>query len=150
MQRKLVRTSKRLRYASSSSFSSLSGGNFNAFIAKGRDPIYDGYHLEQRGQAESLIRKHGYIFSRHEYDIGRTLWVKHTIDTGNHRPIRQPLRRHPFEYLEMIDRQVEEMTRNSIVEPASSPWASNVVLVKKKDGILRFCVDYRQLNAITG
>ena len=49
----------------------------------------------------------------------------------------------------MIDRQVEEMTRNGIIEPASSPWASNVVLVRKKDGTLRFCVDYRQLSAIT-
>jgi len=48
----------------------------------------------------------------------------------------------------MIDRQVEEITRNGIIEPASSPWASNVVLVRKKDGTLRFCVDCRQLNAI--
>jgi len=104
---------------------------------------------EQRERAESLIRKHGPIFSRHEYDIGRTPWVKHYIDTGNHRPIRQPLRRHPFEHLEMIDRQLEEMTRHGIIEPASSPWASNVVLVRKKDGTLRFCIDYRQLNAIT-
>ena len=113
------------------------------------DGLPDDLTDEQRTQAESLIRKHEPIFSRHEYDIGRTPWVEHRIDTGDHRPIRQPLRRHPFEHLEQIDRQVEEMARNGIVEPASSPWASNVVLVKKKDGTLRFCVDYRQLNAIT-
>jgi len=96
-----------------------------------------------------LLRRHGPIFSRHEYDIGRTPWVEHTIDNGEHRPIRQLLRRHPFEHLEQTDRQVEKMARNGIIEPASSPWASNVVLVKKKDRTLRFCVDYRQLNAIT-
>jgi len=73
----------------------------------------------------------------------------HRIDTGDHRPIRQPLRRQPFQHLEVIDKQVEDMKTAGIIEPAASPWASNVVLVKKKDGSLRFCVDYRRVNAIT-
>ena len=79
----------------------------------------------------------------------RTHLVEYRIDTGENRPIRQPLRRHPFQHLEDIDRQVDEMTKHGIIEPAASPWASNVVLVRKKDGSLRFCVDYRKLNAIT-
>jgi len=41
------------------------------------------------------------------------------------------------------------MRKHEIVEPATSPWASNVVLVKKKDGTLRFCIDYRRLNSVT-
>jgi len=90
-----------------------------------------------------------YIFSRGEYDIGKTDYVEYKIDTGTHRPIRQPLRRHPFKHLEEIDNQVEEMRAHGIVEPAASLWASNVVLVKKKDGSVRFCVDYRQLNSVT-
>jgi len=44
---------------------------------------------------------------------------------------------------------MEEMNRHGITEPAASPCSSNVVLVKKKDGSLRFCVNYRRLNAIT-
>ena len=68
---------------------------------------------------------------------------------GEHRPFRQNLRRHAFAHLDAIDEQVAEMTKHGIIEPAASPWASNVVLVRKKDGSLCFCVDYRQLNRIT-
>jgi len=75
--------------------------------------------------------------------------VEHHIDTGNSRPIRQPLRRHPFQYLEWIYQEVAEMQKHGIVEPAASAWAINIVLVKKKDGTLRFCVDYRRLNSVT-
>src|SRR5208282_1522286 len=89
------------------------------------------------------------VFSQGEYDIGRTHLVEHGIDTGDHRPIRQPLRRHPISHLEVIDQQVEEMRQSGIIEPAASPWASNVVLAKKKDGSLRLCVDYRNMNAVT-
>ena len=80
--------------------------------------------------------------------MGRTTLVEHTIDTGSNRPMRQCLRRHPRAHLEEIDQQVEEL-QNDFVEPAASPWTSNVVLVKKKDGSHRLCVDYRRMNAVT-
>jgi hypothetical protein len=104
---------------------------------------------QQRKQATDLVRSYEDVFSQGEYDIGRTHLVEHGIDTGDHRPIRQPLRRHPISHLEIIDQQVEEMLQSGIIEPAASPWASNVVLAKKKDGSLRLCVDYRNLNAVT-
>jgi hypothetical protein len=81
--------------------------------------------------------------------MGRTSLVEHSIDTADHRPIRHGLRRHPMAHLTMIDEQVNEMLRNDLVEPAASPWASNVVLVRKKDGSMRLCVDYRALNGAT-
>jgi len=73
----------------------------------------------------------------------------HEIDTADSRPIRQPLRRYPPSHQEAIDQQVTDMLRQGVIEPASSPWASNVVLAKKKDGTLRCCIDYRQLNQVT-
>jgi len=83
------------------------------------------------------------------YDMGRTSLVEHAIKTSNSRPVRQALRRHPVAHLDEIDRQVDEMLQHDIVEPAASPWASNVVMVRKKDGAYRLCVDYRALNAVT-
>ena len=81
--------------------------------------------------------------------MGRTNLVEHEINTGNHPPIRQGLRRHPIAHLDVIDEQVRELMRNDLIEPAASPWAANIVLVRKKDGTYRLCVDYRALNAVT-
>lgn len=53
--------------------------------------------------------------------MGRTTLVEHTIETGNSRPIRQGLRRHPAAHLDDIDRQVDEMLHHDIVEHAASP-----------------------------
>jgi len=90
------------------------------------------------------------LFLAVEYDIGKTDNVEYRINTGSHRPIRLPLRKHPFKHLEEIDnRQVEEMKAHGIIEPATSPCASNVVLVKKKDGSVCFCVNYRLVNSVT-
>ena len=71
------------------------------------------------------------------------------IDTGNSPPKYQPARHIPFAAREEIARQLHQMQQQGIISPSSSPWASPVVLVRKKDGTLRFCIDFRQLNAVT-
>ena len=75
--------------------------------------------------------------------------VQHVFDTRIHRPFKQPLCRHPLANLKVIDKHVSEMLQNDVIEPAISPWASTVVLVRKSNGQLRFCIDYRQLNLHT-
>ena len=104
---------------------------------------------EERLRAVQFIRENEALFSKSEFDIGCTDLVQHRIDTETHRPFRQSLRRHPMAHLPQIDEHVDEMLRHNIIEPAASPWCSNVVLVKKADGGLRFCIDYRQLNELT-
>ena len=52
-------------------------------------------------------------------------------------------------HLDAIDENVDAMLKHDIIEPAASPWASNVVIVTNKDGSLRFCVDYRTVNSVT-
>ena len=71
-------------------------------------------------------------------------------NSPQNKPVRQALRRHPVAYLPLIDDYVDSMVENGIVEPMpGSEWMANIVLVRKKDGNLRYCVDYRGLNAMT-
>jgi len=98
---------------------------------------------------QTILRDHADVFSHDENDLGRTDVVMHYVDTGDARPVRQPLRRYPPAHVEAISQHVDNMLKQGTIEPASSPWASNVVLVRKKDGSLRCCIDYRQLNAVT-
>jgi hypothetical protein len=102
---------------------------------------------EGRDQIHSLLMRYRDVFSQSEYDLGQTGLIRHRIETGDARPIRQSLRRFPPLHLEAIKQQTDEMIQQGIIEPVSSEWASNVVLARKKDGTLRFCVDYRRLNA---
>jgi len=113
------------------------------------DKLPDDLTVAQRNQVTDLLREYDDIFSKDPYDIRRTTLVDHSIDTGDHRTFRQELRCHPVAHLNVIDNQVDEMVRHDIVEPAASPWASNVVLVRKKDSSCRWCVDYRALNSVT-
>lgn len=96
------------------------------------DKLPDDLTVGQRTQVKELLHEYDDIFSKGPYDMGRTTLVEHSVDTGDHRPIRQGLRRHPVAHLDVIDKQVDEMVRHDLVERAASPWASNVVLVRKK------------------
>ena len=89
--------------------------------------------LDQHATAEKFIRDRAELFSRSDYDLGRTNLIQHVIDTGMHRPFKQPLRRHPLADREVIDKHVPEMLQNDVIEPAISLWASNVILVRKSN-----------------
>jgi len=94
----------------------------------------------------NLLYANASAFSTDDFDLGRTSQVLHRIDTGNNKLVRQSLRRQPITVLQTIDKQLDDMQKAGIIKPVQSAWASNIVIVKKKDGSARFCVDYRGLN----
>ena len=81
--------------------------------------------------------------------LGHTSVTVHNIDTGDNSPIRQYPRRLPYHHRAEVEKQVTDMLSQGVIQPSSSPWSSPIVLVKKKDGSYRFCIDYRKLNSIT-
>lgn len=81
-------------------------------------------------------------------EIGYTHLVKHRIVTKAE-PIKQ--RYYPVSPVvqKSINEELDNLLKNGIVEPSNSPWASPIILVRKKDNSYRFCVDYRRLNKVT-
>ena len=104
----------------------------------------------QQKQIEKPLCDYADIFSKDDNDVRTTDLVQHDIPIKpGARPVRQPPRRLGHEKEKEVEKQIEELLKCGIIEPAQSAWSSPVVLVKKKDGKWQFCVDYRQLNAVT-
>ncbi|UYV73203.1 K02A2.6-like [Cordylochernes scorpioides] len=103
----------------------------------------------QQRELATLLATYNKIFAKSSEDYGRTDLTRHRINTGESNPIKQAPHRIPLARRQEAETLVKEMLDQNIIEPSSSPWVSPVVLVKKKDGSTRFCVDYRKLNDIT-
>ena len=95
-----------------------------------------------------LLKNHQ-VFALDEAERGETNLVQMTIDTGEAQPKQVPPRRTPLAARHEIATQLKRMQDQGVIQPSCSPWASPVVLVRKKDGTMRFCIDYRQLNKVT-
>ena len=102
----------------------------------------------QQQQLNELFREFSDVFSRGEDDLGNTPLLEHTIETHGP-PLRQPYRRQNPAVRREEMAQVQQMLSSNVIRPSNSPWTSPVVMVQKKDGSLRFCVDFRQFNAVT-
>ena len=100
-------------------------------------------------QVESLLNEFAAAFAWDGAPLGRTNVIRHRIETGDAEPTRQGPRRLPLQYRDELEKTVAQMLEEGIIQPSKSPWASPIVLVKKKDGKLRLCVDYRKLNDVT-
>ena len=80
---------------------------------------------------------------------GRTGCISHRVRTTDSAPVRQKPYRTPQAYRDQVMEELDEMERSGIIEKSNSEWAAPLVIVKKKFGSLRLCVDYCQLNQIS-
>ena len=104
---------------------------------------------EQLDQLKVLLREKSAAFTRRYGHPGRVKGYEACINTGDAAPLSFPPRRLSPKERDYIVKTVREMLKVGVIEPASSPWSAAVVLVPKKDGRLRFAIDYRRLNSVT-
>ena len=106
---------------------------------------------DQAGKACSLLKEYHDIFSLEKRDMGHTNATKHKIvlkdpDTP---PFKERFHRIPTPQLDEVREHLKLMLDAGVIRPSNSLWCNAVVLVRKKDGSLHFCIDFRKLNSLT-
>ena len=106
---------------------------------------------EQAGKARSLLKEYHDIFSLEKRDMGHTNATKHKIilkdpDTPS---FKEHFCRIPPPQLDKVREHLKLMLDAGVIRPSNSPWCNAVVLVRKKDWSLHFCIDFRKLNSLT-
>ena len=118
-----------------------------------QDPIQavdlSGLTPSEQAKVRSLLRQYEGVFSTHDGDLGCTDLIAHEIPLLDEVPVRQRFRRIPPSEYETVKAHIRQLLDSQVIRESSSPYASPIVIVKKKDGSIRLCVDYRQLNGKT-
>ncbi|KAE9147360.1 hypothetical protein PF006_g7962 [Phytophthora fragariae] len=104
---------------------------------------------EQKALFQDELNDFSDLFVESSKKPGRTDLLKFEIDTGDNRPIKQQPYRVSGAEGEVMEAEVEEYLDLGLIRPSNSPWASPVLMIRKPDGGIRFCIDYRRLNAVT-
>ena len=103
----------------------------------------------ERARVIQTVYDYQDVFTDKEGNVGCSTAGTHNIDTGAANPVNLRLRQKSAAERQTISDEVANLLKKGIIRPSKSPWGAPVVLVKKKDGTLRFCIDYRQLNQVT-
>ena len=106
-----------------------------------------GLNDDLKHQTSELFKEYAHIFALDSLDMGHTSLVKHKIKLDNYTPFKEHYRHIPPNLFKEVKNHLKEMIQVVAIRCSSSPWASAVVLVRKKDGSLHFCIDLRRLNA---
>ena len=104
---------------------------------------------EQLIKVKDLVNEYKDLFVKSDAHLKQTHLVEHQVDTGNNRPISQPPYRTNLRNKLKVQEIIQSHLDKNFITPSKSPWASPIVLVNKRDGSVRFCIDYRKLNAAT-
>ena len=101
---------------------------------------------QQQYSVKKLLEEYQHLFALNLKELGKTSLVQHEIKLSNNTPFKERYRRIPLHQYEEVRKHLQEMLDIGAICRSTSPWASPVVLVCKKDGSLQFCIDLRKLN----
>ena len=109
----------------------------------------ESWSHNQQQQMRKVFEEYHHLFALEDLELGKTDLVKYVIKLDNPQPFRECYCRIPPHQYEEVRQHLKEMVEIGAIRKSQSPWASAVVLVRKKTGELRFCIDLRKLNART-
>ncbi|RXN06967.1 Retrovirus-related Pol poly from transposon [Labeo rohita] len=118
-------------------------------IRSALDHVDMGGTPEQQVQLKAVLEKYLGVFALDDDDLGYTDKVQHEINLTDDIPVNQPYRRVPPNQYQEVREHITKLLKKGVIQESVSAYASPVVLVRKADGSLRLCVDYRKLNAKT-
>lgn len=98
-------------------------------------------------EVKVFLLKYIFLFVENNFDLGRIGVVKYYINIGDSCFIKQYLRRVFVYLIEEVDKIIDDMLERDVIKLFNSLWFLFIVMVKKKDGLYRFCVDYRCFNS---
>ena len=101
---------------------------------------------QQQCSVRKLLKEYQHLFALNLKELGKTSLVEHEIKLNDKTPFKERYRRIPPQQYEEVRKHLQEMLDTGAIHRSTSPWASPVVLVLKKDGSLQFCIDLRTLN----
>ena len=104
---------------------------------------------DQQARLIDVIYSHTEVFSLFDGDLGFCDVLKHSIPTTTDKPVYLPHRQIPVQLQSEVRKCLDNWLKQGIIRPSKSPYASQVVIVRKKTGEIRLCVDFRKLNAIS-
>ena len=89
------------------------------------------------------------FFAKDEFDLGNFTSIEHSTQTGQAKPMKERMRRMPACFVGEEEAHLKKMLAAGVILPSISDWASAPVLIQKRDGNVRLCIDYRGLNSVT-
>ena len=104
---------------------------------------------QEQGHLKELLCEFEDVFARNEFDLGKFDAIEHGIDTGCGRPVKHRMRCTPLGFAGEEEAQLKKILGAGVIQPSVSEWASAPVLIRKRCGSVRWCVDCRALNALT-
>ena len=123
-------------------------GNKKTLVQEACDRADPALTKEQKSALFALLKTYSEAFSLSVENLGRKNLIYHTLDIGDSGPVRQGMRRIPYEQIKVLKAEVDILQSARMVEPSYSLFASPTILVKMMDGSWRLCIDYHKLNSV--
>ena len=106
-------------------------------------------NAEQELKLAGVLRSSADVFAESEFALGQFTAIEHAIDKGDAKPIKQRIRRTPACFVDEEEAYLKKMLDAGVIQESVSERASSPVLIRKRDGSVRRCIDYRTLNDVT-